>query len=584
MRFFRHWTLMLLPLLMSGCDSRNNSAYLLIAIDGLPSDKVNCVREEIYTVRSGIQILCKESVRFTNAFTSSTMTVPALSSLLTGKYPLEHGVRHNGAPGLKQQEFTVIEAAYQRGFETLFISGGPPVISRSGLFQGVIHSHDQMDLDRGPFIPLEDNISILMNHLMKLKNNFFAVLHIRDLLFSDPIDEESAELELSFDSARSRVDESLFMLFQFMKKEGIWNKSTVILVGLQGQARSERDIPAALALEAEMTKIPMFIKPAEKSRDESMAWQSDRLVSLADVGKTLLSQFGYRIAEDDLFPTLDLNPILNNHDLDAIWDNRRLLVESGWLLWQNGTAIRHALILDDIFLINDSQPIAYQYRSDALMTNPSTKLHERHISEITLLKEKGIDPFSESSIHKYPAPPSMTLWKKKNQVDLLKALRNLAKEGSPAAHWLAMESLDIGDLQNLKAAGKAIKDKSKMIDDFVSLSKGLQNPSDLKDSCWRDWIQSQEETSCPQDQRELNQLWRAANSGSQGARLRLAHLLESRRKKLKSLRINLQLGCTLMPCLNDWYSPDYFDLLAALPANAKLRSQLKPEKQTDLME
>ena len=66
---------------------------LVIAVDELTATDVICSQDD--SPRSGFQLLCNESVRFTHAFTPSTLTVPALASLLTGHYPIQHRVRHN---------------------------------------------------------------------------------------------------------------------------------------------------------------------------------------------------------------------------------------------------------------------------------------------------------------------------------------------------------------------------------------------------------------------------------------------------------------------------------------------------------
>lgn len=77
--------------------------------------------------------LSKEAVVFTNAVSNIPVCAPARASLMTGKYPLSHGVFYNDKP-LKSEENCIAEVYKENGYATGYIgkwhiNGHPPGMS-----------------------------------------------------------------------------------------------------------------------------------------------------------------------------------------------------------------------------------------------------------------------------------------------------------------------------------------------------------------------------------------------------------------------------------------------------------------------
>lgn len=77
--------------------------------------------------------LSKEAVVFTNAVSNIPVCAPARASLMTGKYPLSHGVFYNDKP-LKSEEYCLAEVYKENGYATGYIgkwhiNGHPPGMS-----------------------------------------------------------------------------------------------------------------------------------------------------------------------------------------------------------------------------------------------------------------------------------------------------------------------------------------------------------------------------------------------------------------------------------------------------------------------
>jgi len=77
-----------------------------------------------------------EGVKFSAAISQVPLTLPAHSSIFTGRYPASHGVRHNGIYRLPDSETTLAEHLKSRGLETAAFVGAFVVDEGFGLGQG----------------------------------------------------------------------------------------------------------------------------------------------------------------------------------------------------------------------------------------------------------------------------------------------------------------------------------------------------------------------------------------------------------------------------------------------------------------
>lgn len=86
--------------------------------------------------------LASEGVQFDQARTSVPVTLPAHTSILTGLYPFQHGVRNNGTFVAPERLRTMAELLKEQGYATGAILGAFPVDHRFGLNQGFDHYDD----------------------------------------------------------------------------------------------------------------------------------------------------------------------------------------------------------------------------------------------------------------------------------------------------------------------------------------------------------------------------------------------------------------------------------------------------------
>ena len=365
-------SLLLIGLLQTSCEGRRKPSILVIAVDRLPFHLSLCAKDA-ESENSGFQTLCDESIRFTHALTTSTMSVPALASVLTGTYPVKNGVRQNGGPGLSPRFRTVAEAALRRGFRSAFFSGGAPVWRRSGLHQGFEIFDDNVNFPSGRlFRSFAETKNIFETWLRQEveEKSFLSVIYAPDLDFPDTVTETpTGEIRnLSYESQFEELDESLYELFRFLKKRDRWNDTAILVVGLNGREISPRprEVEPVL-LNSENTQVSLFIKPAIKARDEAIHWTIDRNVSLADLGKTLFALVSDSLPakDDSAFPVFSLVTGLTSAQPD--WpEDRPLLTESAWTSWHGLGPIRAAVLKNFELMIYDEKPMIYNTLTDRM--------------------------------------------------------------------------------------------------------------------------------------------------------------------------------------------------------------------------
>jgi len=443
---------------------------LVIAVDDLSVLDMLCNDDTPYSHQSGIEILCKESVRFTHAFNVSPMSVPTLASILTGLYPAQHHIRNNGGPGLNPQFVTVAEKALAAKYRTAFFSGGPPVWRKSGLNQGFELFDDMIVLARQTLY--RNFAKTSLQFLQWLKNDvstsspFFAMIYVPDLIFTNTvtINELGEARNLSHESQLDEFDNNLFNLIKELKHQNRWNQTTLVLVGLNGHTDDDR--PGELSpsnLHSENTQVALFIKPQQKVRDMALQWKIDRNVSLVDLGETLFSLI--EISENPnttstIFPSYSLINVLRQPQPD--WpENRLILLESDWARWRGFSNRRNAVLNQHTLFINDETQKIFNTLTDRFETNP---IHNYEISTgerqraQQALNEIGAEPWQglkKETLRKYS--PAFYRWLRSHQKSsLLKDLQVKIQGPNPdleLVNWSALLSFDIKDWNTLRSLG-----------------------------------------------------------------------------------------------------------------------------------
>jgi tetratricopeptide (TPR) repeat protein len=121
---------------------------LLVTIDTLRADALGSYGGRAIT--PNLDRLAARGVRFTFAHSHAVVTLPSHASILTGRYPYEHGIRDNTGYRLAQTQATAATRLKTQGFATGAFIGGFPLDRRFGLGVGFDIYDDNLDSSRIP--------------------------------------------------------------------------------------------------------------------------------------------------------------------------------------------------------------------------------------------------------------------------------------------------------------------------------------------------------------------------------------------------------------------------------------------------
>lgn len=441
-------------------------SVLVIFVENLGFSSFSCSDESESRRSSGLQTFCDQGVRFTHAYTPSTLSQSSIGSVFTALDPYEHGLRHNGAQTLPAKYDTVAEMALARGYRTSFFSGGPPIWRRSGLGQGFEVFDDNISIGLKSFYrPASEVVRHFLNWQANEAQNskFLSFLFFSDLQFIDTatVNEFGEERESSFLSQLAVIDEALGTLVKEMKKRKIWDTTDVFLIGLQSDPQFDRfgEVPA-MNLFSEATRVTLIIKPSRKKRDGNFNWKIDANVSLTDVGATLYDLIGarpssHRISAESLKEALT-SPQPN-------WPPDRMIVtESAWGEWRGIGPVRASIRQGPYLYIFDEEDMVFNTLTDNLELNPLPR-HDKVTKELkarysNYLRSKGFIPWRTPSRRELERSLlARELWRDREPtietIQRLKALSVEFEDDEILLGWRAIWALRLGDWNDLKEAG-----------------------------------------------------------------------------------------------------------------------------------
>jgi choline-sulfatase len=127
--------------------SSNNLSLLIITLDTTRADRIGAYGfGDIET--PNLDRLAREGVLFEQAESVAPLTLPAHSSIFTGRFPPSHGVRDNGGFYLGEENVLLAESLRDAGLRTGGFVGSFVLDSKWGIAQGFDHYFDDFDLKK----------------------------------------------------------------------------------------------------------------------------------------------------------------------------------------------------------------------------------------------------------------------------------------------------------------------------------------------------------------------------------------------------------------------------------------------------
>jgi arylsulfatase A-like enzyme/predicted Zn-dependent protease len=161
--------------------------YVLITVDTLRADRVHCYGFP-YVDTPTIDLFASKGVLFEHCVAQTPLTLPSHTSLMTGTYPLFHGVRDNGGYLVPQELLTLAEILKGKNYQTAAFVASYVLDSKWGLDQGFDYYFDQFDLSKYKSISLgnvqrrgDEVIDEALKWLdLNKQEKFFTWVHLYD--------------------------------------------------------------------------------------------------------------------------------------------------------------------------------------------------------------------------------------------------------------------------------------------------------------------------------------------------------------------------------------------------------------------
>ena len=347
---------------------------LLIDVDALRFDQLGAYGQN-QDITPEIDSLSQDSFVFKNSYAAGSPSMPSRASMLYGRFPVHHHVETHGTMGQTMNHpynwsfsvkkdwegdlrdwWSLPEALFRNGVETCAVSSAsrypaPWMFN----FWSEYHQPEEPDEDVTTFasVKAEEVTEIGLDFLEDSKEDFFLYLQFWDphvpmqrpekevKNFEDmkipeyPTEEQiknhqdwetkNSASEKNIESredlkdlyARYRaeinyVDSQLGRIFDYLKNEGIYEESLIILTADHGEEFGEHGIyQEHWSTNESIQKVPLIVKPPE---NESKAGEVDELVSNTDIAGTVLDYHG--LEKPGKLQSRSLKPLIEEESFD----------------------------------------------------------------------------------------------------------------------------------------------------------------------------------------------------------------------------------------------------------------------------
>ncbi len=270
---------------------------VLITIDTLRADHVGCYGcKSIQT--PNMDRLASEGIRFGTVVSQVPLTLPSHCTIMTGTYPVFHGVRDNVGYRLSESKTTVAAILRNQNYQTAAFVGAYVLNAKFGLNHGFDYYDDKIvgSSPSGPAVnlnqverPAGEVISRAMGWLnAKPRSPFFIWIHLYDPHdpYRPPAPFNNQYKARPYDGEIAYADRELGRFLESLKKEGQYDNTLVVLTSDHGESFGEhREWTHGYFIYDTTILVPLIIKPVKKGMAGRVVTEQ---VSLVDVAPTIL--------------------------------------------------------------------------------------------------------------------------------------------------------------------------------------------------------------------------------------------------------------------------------------------------------
>ena len=265
---------------------------LLITIDTLRGDALGSYGGRAAT--PNLDRLATEGLRFTFAHSHAVMTLPSHTSIMTGRYPFEHGVRDNAGFRLDDGAVTLAELAKQNGLATGAFVGAFPLDRQFGLAQG-FDKYDDVggrEVAQGDFAFSERRAEVVVaaarEWIGTQTGKWFTWVHVFDphSSYAPPAPYDAQYASDPYAGEVAYVDHALGALIETARRSP--RKTTVIVTADHGEGLGEHGEPTHGTFAYESTlRVPLIVAQVGGTEAAGAGRVSDAPVRHIDIVPTV---------------------------------------------------------------------------------------------------------------------------------------------------------------------------------------------------------------------------------------------------------------------------------------------------------
>ncbi len=211
---------------------------------------------------------------FKYAFANVPVTLPSHTGIMSGIYPPAHGVRDNSGYIVNDKVLTLAKYLKKHGYNTGAFIGAFPLDSRFGLNKGFdVYDDNYGTINKNQLFFVERKgekvISLSLQWLKKRKNKWFLWVHLFDphQPYAPPEPFKTKYKKDLYSGEVAYVDCQLKKLFDYLKKNGLYKKTMIIITADHGEGLGEHGEKTHAYFAYNTTiHIPLIIKLPGKNK------------------------------------------------------------------------------------------------------------------------------------------------------------------------------------------------------------------------------------------------------------------------------------------------------------------------------
>lgn len=342
----RRWLLLWFIVLASGCAGPQRTNVLILTLDTTRADRLGCYGHAAAHTPNLDAFAAERAVRFDQAITAAPITLPSHTTIMSGTYPVFHGVHDNDGFIVDEEITTLAEILTEQGFTTGAVVASFPLHSQFNLDQGFDSYNDNFTEDwsqaeqearTGLSFGFIERTAYQVNQaaLRWLDDHgddeFFLWIHYFDphQAYQPPPPYDS-QVSDPYDGEIAFADENFGALMKYLEQRGLLERTLVIVVGDHGESLYDHGEPSHASYVYDPTmRVPFLVAAPGVSQAGRVV---ERQVRTIDIAPTVLDLLGVAAHPDMQGVSLvaDLSPGGEDRSTPALLEAHYCQYHYGW--------------------------------------------------------------------------------------------------------------------------------------------------------------------------------------------------------------------------------------------------------------